>query len=223
MSDIIIAARGGLAAKSRLADVLDAPNRAALTAAMLEAMLWSLRAWSDAPRVCVVTPCAELAELGPRYGAHITLQHANDGLNAAFDQARAEIAAERGDSLIALLPGDLPLLAPGELQQLFDLAAAHDVALAPASSDGGTGAIVLRAGTDFPSLFGPNSFARHEAAAKARNLSRAALGLASLGLDIDRPPDLIALAARMHVLPQFLQRRFAQIIRTARQRSRVAS
>jgi 2-phospho-L-lactate guanylyltransferase (CobY/MobA/RfbA family) len=67
--------------------------------------------------------------------------------------------------------------------------------LAPASADGGTGALVLRAGLALPLAFGPGSLGKHLAAARSLRLPAELVRAPSLGFDLDRPSDLDALMA----------------------------
>ena len=215
MSDIIIAARGGPNTKTRFAPRLDARARESLTAAMLEAMLFALR--DVAARVWVVTPTADLAMLARDHGACAIVQDERSGLNDAFELALAKIATAH---LVTLLPGDLPLLDPIELDSLFDAVRTHDVAVAPALRDGGTGALALRGGASFRPCFGPESCSAHIAAARALGLRTTIVHAPTLGADIDRPEDLHELLPSIAAsrLPLLLKHRFAEIDRAATHR-----
>ena len=196
MAEVVIAVRGGPDAKSRCAGLLDPALRAALTRAMLSDMLEAALRAPGAERVWVMTPTAELAALAARAGASIILEPRAQGLSAAFEHARAAIAKVRPGSLLALLPGDLPLLDPADLATLF---AAHhdgDVILAPAQADGGTGAIVLTAGKPFAFACGLGSLEAHAAAARAAGLNPRVLAAPSLAFDLDRPGDVDTLLSR---------------------------
>jgi 2-phospho-L-lactate guanylyltransferase len=194
MAQIVIAARAGTEAKTRLAGVMSAPDRAALTEAMLADMLDALAGQIDS--VWVVTPTDALAHLAVRHGARVLRQTEPTGLNGAFDLALTFLRERAPYDPVALLVGDLPLLAAGDLEAAISLAGAHDVVLVPAFSDGGTGAIVLRAGVRFDLAFGGDSFRRHVAAARRLRLSTAVVEANSLGLDVDRPEDFRAILTR---------------------------
>ena len=68
--------------------------------------------------------------------------------------------------------------------------------LVPASVDGGTNALVLEPADVLPCQFGEQSFARHSAAARRAQLRLTVLENTRLGRDLDRPDDLVWLAAR---------------------------
>jgi len=194
-ADVVIAVRGGPGAKSRLAGRLDPERREALVEAMLADMLVALAACPAVLRTYVTTPTPSLARRAARAGAVVILEQDTGDLNAAFDRARRRIAAADPDATLVLLPGDLPRLDPAELEACLEAAGPDRLVLAPASADGGTGALVLRAGAPLPLAFGPGSFGKHLAAARTLGLSAEVVRASSLGFDIDRPADLDALRA----------------------------
>ncbi len=187
-ADVVIAARGGHAAKSRCAGRLDAPARERLVAAMLSDMLDVVTAWPRLGRVVVATPTPELAALAARAGAEIADGPASP-LNAAFAAARTKRGIAHRERIVVFLPGDLPRLAAAELDAMLAQAGPGRVVLAPAA-EGGTGAIAFAAGLDFPFAFGPDSFARHCAAVLALGLDLKIVEAQGLRFDVDQPDDL---------------------------------
>ena len=177
MVDVVIAVRGGAAAKSRCGTLVDGP---ALAAAMLRDMVDAAGACPQVRQIHVVTPTPEIAAGLP---VHLIAEPDAAGMDAAF--ARAQAALPAGTTLV-LLPGDLPQLRAGDLSALI---AAHEpggVTIVPSTTDAGTGAIVVDAGRAMRFAFGPGSFARHMAQPGARRFDRAAIGE-----DLDRPEDAI--------------------------------
>ncbi len=180
MTPIVIAARGGPEAKSRLAGVLGPEQRQGLTAAMLGAMLRRL-----GPARChVVSPTEALLALAASLGSAPIRQRGGD-LNSAFEQARATCAGP-----VILLPGDLPLIAPEDIDAVEAAARGADLVLSPATADGGTACIALPSPIAYRMAFGPDSFVRHRLQAEARGLVPAIVRRPALGQDIDRPEDL---------------------------------
>ncbi|MDB5448537.1 MAG: hypothetical protein JWQ97_3854 [Phenylobacterium sp.] len=192
----VIAARGGETAKSRVGPALDAAARAELVAAMLCDMIEALAGSSQIGAVHVVTPTPELAEAARAAGARVLLEAEPKGINAAFDAVRAEIRAAEPEAVIAALPGDLPLIDRGEIEQALAQLAPGAAVLVPASADGGTGAVIVHAAAPFVFHFGADSFRRHCAGAVAAGLEPVVVHAPSLGLDIDRPEDLEAVSRR---------------------------
>ena len=193
-ADVVIAARGGPGAKSRLSGRLDPAQRDALVEAMLADMLAALAACPAVLRTYVTTPTPALARLAARSGAVVVLEHGPDDLNAAFDRARQRIAISDPEAMVVLLPGDLPRLEPGDVEACLELADPGRLVLAPASADGGTGALVLGAGVALPLAFGPGSFGKHLAAARVLRLETHVVQAPGVGFDIDPPADLDAQA-----------------------------
>jgi 2-phospho-L-lactate guanylyltransferase len=189
MAEVVIAARGGTQAKQRCAAALDPGARALLTSAMLADMLEAVGRTHGVTRAWVVTPTADLAALAARMGAAIIFESKAQGLNAAFDRARSAVFRVRPNALLALLPGDLPLLDPNELSASIADFQAGEAILAPAKADGGTGAIVLAASSPMSFAWGPESFGRHIEASRAAGLRPRILASASMAFDLDRPED----------------------------------
>jgi 2-phospho-L-lactate guanylyltransferase len=196
---LVIAVRGGPQAKSRCAPALDAADRQALVAAMLEDMLRAAAGAMGLGPIIVVTPTLELADLARGRGAVTLVEEQPFGLNAAFTAGLRHARAE-ADVPVLLLPGDLPLVKPAELEMAGRAVASGALVLAASLADGGTGAIGLPSGAETPLMFGPNSFRRHLAAAQALGLPLQRIEGGALGLDIDRPEDLghILLAPATH-------------------------
>lgn len=189
-SQVVIAVRGGPASKSRLTDVLAPGQRDRLAAAMLQDMLAAIARRDGGDGVLVVTPDTGLADLARSLGAE-AMDQSTPGLNAAF---REGLAQAPGEAVVALLPGDLPLLRATDLDAV--LAQADDGAVVGvATPDGGTGALVLRARTPFDPQFGRDSFRRHREEARRRGLRFRTAFAPSLSFDLDRPDDIARVLA----------------------------
>jgi len=193
--EVVVAARGGPDAKSRLAGRLDPAQREVLVQAMLADMLAALGRCEPRLRICVTTPTPALARLAASSEVVVVLEHGPDGLNGAFDRARRRIAAGDPDTTVLLLPADLPRLQPDDIAACLSAAGPGRLVLAPASADGGTGALVLRADVPLPLAFGPGSFGKHLAQARTLGLDARVVRAPGLGFDIDRPADLDAFLA----------------------------
>lgn len=194
MAEVVIAARGGSSAKSRCDTVLDPTAREALVEAMLADMLSMAARAPSVTATHVITPTMSLADLATSSGAQVIREAAPYGLSSAFHRARHIIGERRPTAVLALLPGDLPLLAPDELEQAISAYSDEAVVLSPAM-DGGTNAIVMRASTPLRFAFGPESFSRHVAAAGELGLEPRSFSTPGLSFDLDLPADITALLA----------------------------
>jgi 2-phospho-L-lactate guanylyltransferase len=190
MAEVVIAVRGGEEAKSRYGDLVAPQDRAAFVEAMLTDMLRAIARAPSVRQVHVVTPTPRIAALARGLGARVVAELKPSGLNAAFRIGRESVARDEPTATVVLLPGDLPGLEPQDLETLIASAAPGRVAMVRAARDGGTGALAFAAGLDLPLAYGPDSFARHQAAVRGLGLAPLEVAAPSLAHDLDHPDDL---------------------------------
>lgn len=143
---VVIPVKGTDAAKSRLG----ASNELAVAIA-----LDSVEAALGAARVIVVTS-ADAAEPFAALGATV-VPDAGGGLIAAV---RAGIAAA-GETLVAVMLGDVPALATSELVEALRLAERHPLAFVADADDDGTVLITALQAADHAPAFGNHSRTAH--------------------------------------------------------------
>ncbi|MBX5491346.1 MAG: 2-phospho-L-lactate guanylyltransferase [Chloroflexi bacterium] len=186
--------------KSRLAPLLEPAERAALSACLLGGVLRALRAVPALARIVVISPDATVRALVEPLGAEALPDPApahcadedHGSLNAALDHASTRAAAA-GASSVLVLPADLPLARPDDIHAvLMALPPPPSVVLVP-TADGGTGALLRMPPAAIPACFGPDSAARHLAAARARGVRARIVWRPRLALDCDEPRDLLRL------------------------------
>lgn len=179
------------AAKSRLRPLAGEAG-AELARAMLEDVLEALAAVPGLTQRAVVTGDAEVARIAEAAGATALIEP-EEGLNPSLDAAARRLDA---DALLVIL-GDVAGARADDLGALLDALqelGGRGVVVAR-SSDGGTAAL-LRAPSDaIASAFGPDSAARHCAAARAAGVPLRELKLPSLSVDLDSPEDVDAFMA----------------------------
>jgi 2-phospho-L-lactate guanylyltransferase len=172
-------------AKTRLATVLSAPERARLTLAMLEDVMdaaTAQRGWD----VWVVSADRAVLRTAARRGVRARLETAGS-LLGAVRETESELGPE---DVLAVLLADLPLLDAVGLAGGLRAAAEARVAAAPAASDGGTNLLVRRPAGAIPARFGRESLARHAAEAVRAGLPMRRIHEPGLAFDLDRPADL---------------------------------
>jgi 2-phospho-L-lactate/phosphoenolpyruvate guanylyltransferase len=179
-------------AKQRLAGGIDDERREALVAAMLEDVLEAIGEARSIERTIVVSGDPRAQELAAASAAEVLADPADGGHVAAALAGIARAEAEGAGSVV-LLPGDCPLLDPKELDSLLTGLPAHFVAVVPDRHGTGTNALVLAPPGAIRPAFGEGSRARHVAAAREAGAPYAVEELASLGLDLDTPADVVAL------------------------------
>lgn len=171
-------------AKTRLADVLDDHARADLARSLLVHTLAVARAVGD---VLVVSHSARMRDLATDHGATPVVEEGAD-LDAAVSQGLARAAADGADTAM-VLPADLPRVTIADLVGL--LAVAPDgpgVVVVPCQRDDGTNALLLRPPDAIAPRFGPDSAARHIAAARRAGLATT-VHRSDAFVDLDLPED----------------------------------
>jgi 2-phospho-L-lactate/phosphoenolpyruvate guanylyltransferase len=188
------------AAKQRLAVGIDGQRRRELVEAMAADVLAAIGEARAIERTIVVSDEPAAVELAATAGAEVVADPGAGGhVGAALAGiARAEAA---GAECVALLPGDCPLLDPRELDRLLTGIPERYVAIVPDRHGTGTNALVLSPPTAIEPAFGEGSCARHVAAAREAGIPFGVEEVASLGLDLDTPADLIALTRELESRP----------------------
>jgi 2-phospho-L-lactate/phosphoenolpyruvate guanylyltransferase len=198
--------------KRRLAVVLSPTVRRRLVLAMLRDVLDVLSgivAAEELEGILVVTSDPAAAAIVRRYaGARIladppaaaspgpadSADDSDAGYTLAIAAGLRELAAGGAAAALAL-PADVPLLSPDEVRQVLAAGAgSRKVVIVPARDGQGTNAILIAPPDAMSLAFDGRSFEPHCRAAAAAGLGPVVLRLEGLGLDIDDPSDLQALA-----------------------------
>lgn len=178
------------AAKQRLSSSLMPSQRRELMAAMFRDTLEAISEARLIGRLIVVSGDREIARIAMRAGAEVLADSPHDGHSAAALIGIAAVA----DGPAILLPGDCPLLEPREIDGLLTGLPTPFVTVVPDRHGTGTNGLVLNPADAIEPSFGEGSCARHVEAAKNAGLPHAVDPVPSLGLDMDTPADIVALA-----------------------------
>jgi 2-phospho-L-lactate guanylyltransferase len=180
-------------AKQRLGATLDAPQRRALAGAMVGDVLQALSEVPGLDSLVVVTAEPIAVDAARAAGASIVHDPEEAGQSAAAVRGIAA-ATEQGASRVLLVPGDCPALDADQVAGLLtrDAEPPH-VTIVPDRHGTGTNALLIAPPDAIVPAFGPGSFARHAARARAAGAGVAIADVPSLGLDVDTPDDLLAL------------------------------
>jgi 2-phospho-L-lactate guanylyltransferase len=181
-------------AKQRLSAFLDQATRTKLAQAMLSDVLEAVSACPSQPAVSLVTSDVFAIELGRKFNFQVIADSENRSETAAIEMATG-FCERAGVSSTLVIPADIPLIQPSELEQILRAAPEEGSVLVPASDGRGTNAILRNPAGLFPLRFGNDSFKPHLEAARATRKPCTVLYLPGIALDIDRPSDLRELAA----------------------------
>lgn len=186
---ILVPVKNTATAKQRLASVLDQPSRTQLAQAMLHDVLTAVHRWSNRPAVGIVTGDPYAAKLAEEFKFEVIPDPNNPGETGAIEMA-TRICVERGEESTLVIPADIPLIEPWELEEIFKHAPDSGTVLVPAGDGRGTNAALRRPADLFPLRFGNDSFKPHHAAAQATGKPCIVLQLPGIAVDVDNPSDL---------------------------------
>jgi len=182
--------------KTRLAAVLDEPERRALVRRMLQQVLGAL-----AQARCVGTIAVVSAERDTVPAGIDVLADAGAGLNAALQNAQQRLLA-CGARQILVLPADLAHVCAQDIDALVHVGRSGGFALAPDVAGIGTNALFWSAPACAPQplsfQFGPRSCQRHQAQARRLGLPPALVHRPGLAFDVDTEQDLAQLMGPAH-------------------------
>lgn len=174
--------------KQRLAGCLSPHERRLLVARMAERVIDALRRASTIDAIAVTSPDPLVLP-----GVHWIADRAGD-LNAALTVARQDLLA-RGARELLVLHADLPWLTPQEVDGLVLAGRDTGIAFAPDRHGRGTNAFYSHPAAQIDFAFGPDSLARHRAAALACGLEPTLYHAPGLAWDVDEAVDLQHLPA----------------------------
>ena len=187
---VIVPAKPFAEAKTRLRGVLSDDERSALARGMLERTLSAVGKVGGITKAVVVTRDPEAVALAHARGADVVEEGNSQGLNEALRQATT-VAIRGGADAVLILPTDLPLLDPDDLDALLDrFAPPPAVVLAPDRFREGTNALLVAPPALIEYAFGGDSFSIHMARARAVGARLEICERPGLRLDVDGPDDL---------------------------------
>lgn len=195
----LIPLKAAAEAKSRLSPALDVPERAGLRHAMLRDLMKGLVRSELLSGIAVYGPEPEFPATTPGI-RQVGLQqasHVRDMSMASTDGART--LAGMGAEIIAVIPGDLPLVDGRELDAAFaEAEKMQGTIVIPDRHGTGTNGMVFPAGSVPCFQFGSDSFGRH-CEPVGRGAGARAMPLASFAIDIDTPADLAAFCRQSRI------------------------
>lgn len=195
MAQALVPLKDLVRAKSRLAGLLRPSERRALVQAMAEDVLVVLANHPGLRQVTLLSDDPGAGLLASQYGIRCWPEHfaSGRGLNQLVARASARLLAEADEPLL-VLHADLPLLTAADISAV--LARQCQLGGLVIGCDGpgtGTNLLAFAASSVPPFCFGPDSAAKHGAAARAAGIPVALVRRPGLALDVDEPRDLALL------------------------------
>lgn len=189
--NIVIPMKDPAVSKQRLAPVLNAQSRAALSLRLFrQTLAFFSREFPEYP-LLVVTASERIERLARSYGARVLKEEQDQGLCQAVALA-AQWSRARGFQSQLYVPADIAYLDAAELRLVLACAGqSPQVALCPAG-DEGTNALLTSPPDVIPFRFGRHSSRAHQAEANLTGVPCRVLRLPYLTFDIDTPADLDA-------------------------------
>jgi 2-phospho-L-lactate guanylyltransferase len=185
-------------AKQRLGASVADSLRLELARAMVADVLVALAETAACELTIVVTREESVALSARELGALVLDDVAEQGQSAAAELGVRRALAE-GIERVLCVPGDCPALDPLELGSLLgDDHAGPEVVIVPDRHGTGTNGLLLSPPDALSPSFGPGSFRRHRALARAAGLRCRVERPPSLLLDVDTGADLAALRDRLN-------------------------
>ena len=176
--------------KSRLANVLSVSERTDLNRHLLENTLDTLKGIPEIEQILVVSRDSEALAMARDLGARTVQENRHSDLNIALARATlvAKSYASRG---VLILPVDLPLITPEDVQTMLDKVGEPPVVVvAPDRCYEGTNALLVCPAGLLEYEYGKGSFQRHCDLARKVGARLEICELPSLALDLDNPEDL---------------------------------
>ena len=180
-------------AKKRLMSVLTPEERFRLAEAMLADTIRAVQGVRAAEKIFVVTNYGPVMDLAGKNGWEVLREERQISESDSVDAA-SRICEERGVRSLLRVPLDLPLVQPGDIDELLSVECASPALVIVPSRDGtGTNAMLRTPPTLFPSHFGNGSFAKHLAKAGRAGARIVVRRNSRLEMDVDDAADLRAL------------------------------
>ena len=183
--------KGAAGAKRRLESLLSEEEREGLVYAMLRDVLGALTRCPSLGGVLLVSRDRTAHELAVEFGVRPFVESATD-LRAAVVEASDFVARELAAAGTLFVPGDVPLVQPVDIAAV--LRGHQQVTLVPDANDVGTNAAASSPPNAFEYLFDGKSFKPHLANAAKVGIAARVVRRRALGLDVDTPAELAAVA-----------------------------
>jgi len=179
--------------KSRLSGVMSEDERALLNFTLVGQTLRTLKSVPSIDQVLVVSSDSGVLALAREYGARTLQEDGQPTLTIALRRA-VVVAKMYSAEGVLILSADLPLISSRDIEKMLALGKEPPfVVIAPDRHNDGTNAIYLYPPDIIDCKIGAKSFEYNAQQASKKQAHLEVCQLTSLGLDLDRPEDLVLL------------------------------
>jgi 2-phospho-L-lactate guanylyltransferase len=176
--------------KSRLAGLLSEEQRTSLNRYLLEHTLTILNKISGIEHTLVVSRDPAALALTRSMGGRTVLEDGSPQFNTAIKRATI-VAQSQGARAVLILPADLPLVEPTDLEDLLTQGLTPPVVvIAPDRRLDGTNGLFINPAGLIEYGYGLGSFQRHCQRATEAGATLVVVNSERIGLDLDLPEDL---------------------------------
>jgi 2-phospho-L-lactate guanylyltransferase len=177
-------------AKSRLSDALVPEQRESLATSLLLRTVNLLQPLTQIQGVLVISRDMKALSMVRDLGAQTVQESGTPELNNALYRATQALRGWGADAAL-VVPADLPLLAPQDIEEVVHLGRYHNtVVIAPDHHQRGTNLLLVRPPGMIPYSFGEDSFARHQDFARKAGATVMIYQSQRVALDLDTRDDL---------------------------------
>jgi 2-phospho-L-lactate guanylyltransferase len=176
--------------KSRLAGLLSEEQRTLLNRYLLEHTLTVLNEISGIEHTLVVSRDPAALALTRSLGGRTVMEDGAPQFNTALKRATI-VAQAQGARAVLILPADLPLVEPSDLEDLLSQGMTPSVVvISPDRRLDGTNGLFINPAGLIEYGYGPGSFQRHCQRCKDAVAKLVVVSSERIGLDLDLPEDL---------------------------------
>jgi len=176
--------------KSRLSGILSEDERTALNQTMLINTLKTLNQVREIETILVVSRDPLALSIARDFSAKTVLEDGSPELNTALRRA-ASVARAYFANKILVLPADLPLIKPNDIESLLKRAGKPpEIVISPDRRKDGTNALLINPADLIEFQYGPGSYNAHLKSAQEKNARIEIFESDVFGLDLDLPEDL---------------------------------
>jgi 2-phospho-L-lactate/phosphoenolpyruvate guanylyltransferase len=176
--------------KSRLAGLLSEQQRTSLNRYLLEHTLTVLNKISNIEHTLVVSRDPAALALTRSMGGRTVLEDGAPQFNTALKRATI-VARAQGARAVLILPADLPLVEPSDLEALLSQGLTPPVVVIASDRRlDGTNCLFINPAGLIDYSYGPGSFQRHCQRANESGAKLMVVNSERIGLDLDLPEDL---------------------------------